>query len=463
MKGRQNNIALLGMVFPFLFSDLLIKAFTANGIEATILFYSFYGASLLLTALLASSRLLAAAGGRVVFWLGNLFSLLLVLALLIFASSELTPPMPLLLVATVFAGIGITGNYQQWFCLYAKRPLGVAVIYLLIAFSISTVLRLLATYLALGILVPLAMVIVIIAQLLNYLASRSISKPTEGDAGYLVSFSTAGFERPIPFIICLIAYSIVFAILRSINFDSQFVAQSDQINFLLRIAFSLVMLFLILMYQRMVGLVQLSQISLICIISLILVLRFLFGTDTVLAVALVAFMRSIIVLFLMLTLILLLHRGRHHPYRYFGLGWGVYISAAGVGLLLSSGLNYSFLNSDLILNLVYILVAATLLPLLFRFGKPGDAAALANAQPAAAQAAISDEGLLEKRFGELREHFALSEQELNVMRMMRGGHSKRRIAAELLVSENTVRYYAKNLYVKLGVHNKEELLDVIGI
>ena len=176
-----------------------------------------------------------------------------------------------------------------------------------------------------------------------------------------------------------------------------------------------------------------------------------------------------------MTLILLLHRGRHHPYRYFGLGWGVYISAAGVGLLLSSGLNYSFLNSDLILNLVYILVAATLLPLLFRFGKtasakaagqpekPGDAAALANAQPAAAHAAISDEGLLEKRFGELREHFALSEQELNVMRMMRGGHSKRRIAAELLVSENTVRYYAKNLYVKLGVHNKEELLDVIGI
>jgi DNA-binding CsgD family transcriptional regulator len=75
---------------------------------------------------------------------------------------------------------------------------------------------------------------------------------------------------------------------------------------------------------------------------------------------------------------------------------------------------------------------------------------------------ISDESLLDKRLNYLQEHFSLSEQELNVMRMIRGGHSKRRIATELLVSENTVRYYAKNLYVKLGVHNKEELLDLIG-
>lgn len=70
---------------------------------------------------------------------------------------------------------------------------------------------------------------------------------------------------------------------------------------------------------------------------------------------------------------------------------------------------------------------------------------------------------LEDRCTELSRIYQLTEAEADVMRYLCLGRSKKYIAAELAMSEDSVRYHAKQLYRKLDVHTREELMTVAGI
>ena len=47
------------------------------------------------------------------------------------------------------------------------------------------------------------------------------------------------------------------------------------------------------------------------------------------------------------------------------------------------------------------------------------------------------------------------------MELIARGNTVSRIAEELVVSENTIRTHSKRIYAKLGIHKKQELLDLI--
>ncbi len=57
--------------------------------------------------------------------------------------------------------------------------------------------------------------------------------------------------------------------------------------------------------------------------------------------------------------------------------------------------------------------------------------------------------------------YHLTNQELQVLKLMAEGRTKAAIAKELVVAESTVRFHAKNLYRKLDVHSLSELSDLI--
>ncbi|WP_407641840.1 response regulator transcription factor [Arabiibacter massiliensis] len=54
----------------------------------------------------------------------------------------------------------------------------------------------------------------------------------------------------------------------------------------------------------------------------------------------------------------------------------------------------------------------------------------------------------------------LSKREVEILQYLCKGRSRPYIAETLYLSENTVRTHSKNIYVKLGVHNRQELLDL---
>lgn len=59
----------------------------------------------------------------------------------------------------------------------------------------------------------------------------------------------------------------------------------------------------------------------------------------------------------------------------------------------------------------------------------------------------------------LAERYRLTERELEVVALLAQGRSRISIGEKLYISENTVRTYVKNIYAKLDVHSKQELLD----
>ena len=61
----------------------------------------------------------------------------------------------------------------------------------------------------------------------------------------------------------------------------------------------------------------------------------------------------------------------------------------------------------------------------------------------------------------MRERYGLTNREAEVLMLLAEGRSSSYIAGELVLSENTVRSYVKNIYQKLDVHSKQDVIDFV--
>ncbi len=57
--------------------------------------------------------------------------------------------------------------------------------------------------------------------------------------------------------------------------------------------------------------------------------------------------------------------------------------------------------------------------------------------------------------------YALSERESEVLDLLARGNTRMSIAEKLVISENTVRVHVKNIYAKLHIHSKQQLIDMV--
>lgn len=63
---------------------------------------------------------------------------------------------------------------------------------------------------------------------------------------------------------------------------------------------------------------------------------------------------------------------------------------------------------------------------------------------------------------DISRRFSLSSREEDVLGLLCAGRSRPYIAETLFISENTVRTHVKRIYAKLGVHSRQDLLDLFG-
>lgn len=93
-------------------------------------------------------------------------------------------------------------------------------------------------------------------------------------------------------------------------------------------------------------------------------------------------------------------------------------------------------------------------------GVTGEAAAASTAE-ASSPAAPTDDAAFEARCARLAERGGLTEREAEILGYLARGRTNAYIATTLFVSENTVRSHVRNLYAKLDVHTRQQLIDLV--
>ena len=67
----------------------------------------------------------------------------------------------------------------------------------------------------------------------------------------------------------------------------------------------------------------------------------------------------------------------------------------------------------------------------------------------------------EARCTELGDTHGLSLRERDVLKLLAQGYSSARIQTELYIAPGTVNYHTRNIYTKLEVHSKQEVIDLV--
>lgn len=156
-------------------------------------------------------------------------------------------------------------------------------------------------------------------------------------------------------------------------------------------------------------------------------------------------------------------------------------------LPLAGGGTQAMLNSVVLVAVLVVFGAILLVGnrVTMRMGFSGDDAALAPGAPGAPNGdvsretsvrisesdipdsevgkreAVQERETLEDRCARIAATHQLSAREAEVLVYLAQGHTRASIAKKLFVSENTIREHVKNIYKKLYIHSRQQLIDMV--
>ena len=149
--------------------------------------------------------------------------------------------------------------------------------------------------------------------------------------------------------------------------------------------------------------------------------------------------------------VILLDASAIPSYRIIGAGTALY-AAGSIAWVLFLG------NADAVENLIVIIAIYALTIAAMRFGwSKRDAAPKENESNAAT--VVTD--ALERRCAEVAEAYRLSPRESEVLMLLAQGRTRTYIQEELVLAENTVKSHVAHIYTKLGVRDRQDMIDIV--
>ena len=150
------------------------------------------------------------------------------------------------------------------------------------------------------------------------------------------------------------------------------------------------------------------------------------------------------------------------------VAWGLAVSYVGIDLgallAMATGTAAGAQGMAAQLAIVVVLVAFVLYVVCTRrtFSFDETIEGIAPDAPAMQAVEVRDVDVLEARVARVAEECALTPRERDVMAQLARGNNARHIEETLSISHNTVKYHARNVYAKLGVHSQQELIDLVA-
>ena len=376
----------------------------------------------------------------------------------------------------VLCGVGASYCFCRWFLAFSAFPTRESVRYTLLAFSLSAVMRLALTAIT-AVLPPMTGVFLLAMPFISTRLMARLPAPREGmwlvrvqgeerlivtDVGKetrsveISNRHTGSMDTGLaPILLEIVAYGLIFGLLRNEVMDWSNTTYSMLVGHVLRIVLPL---FLFQWAARRIdGRKSHESMRWPLTVTAILLLAAVFfgeqGAATLSAVILAV--RSLISILIYLRLFEALYRSKLHPCAIYGIGRAVYELALVGGLLVYDQTMVRTSLEALPENVIYFAVSTALVLLLGAFAR-------ATTLPFMHSTPLSPASI-DQRCAELAERFGLSERETQIMKRTALGRSKRHIAEELHLTEDTIRYHTKRYYKKLGVHNRQELLTLLGV
>lgn len=371
-----------------------------------------------------------------------------------FVFGSATGPSALGMLLSIVAGFGCAWCFLGWFALCCSTGPRNTVSYLLLSFALAAAVRIVLALMpyeaALWVLVGLCAVSVG----LHAVAERVPVKaplPTGGPT------AEHPFGRRTLFILLELAlYSFVLGSVNDASSESQSLTFAMVLNYTFRIVVMLVLFAWLAAAQKRASVARVAQVALCCIVIAVLAIALLGDAASLVAASLISFARGIVLMLLALVAVESTFSLRLHPLVAFGVGRGIYELAVMGGRFFSHYVLQEAFSVTLTLNIIFFVVGCIFLFITGRTAKT--VLSLEGTTPSSDPA-----NAVAERCHSIAQRHGLTERETEVLILLCRGRGKAYIAEALSVSENTVRHHCKNIYAKLQVHTREELMDLIGV
>lgn len=367
------------------------------------------------------------------------------------------------------AGIGMGWCFSAWFYVLCRRPLRDAFCYVLLGFSLGAV-GCLVLKVMLDVWMPLGLCVGILLPLASARAVRlCLGNEDSGRAGDDGRESPAGstLGNIVVLIVQVVVYALVFgngfvfSVLQDSIHASPQSAGIVLLNYGLRALLPLVLMVWLAVQSgtRAATYQPIFKVLMLVGVFVLLGVWFIGGLDTVVSYALVSTARNMVLMLLFLTCLKLVSASQKSPWFVYGVGRGAYELSVILGIVGYAWLMRTFGSIALGADLVYLTALCVLAFLTSCFFTT----AQSLGEPEEIEEPTGEAGIpaATPDYAGLRARYGLNDREFEVLMLFYRGNSKRRIAEQIGISENTVRWYLQQVYGRMGIHSRDELLELV--